>query len=109
MDIFGIGPLEFLLILFLALIVLGPRELKKTGISLGRELNKLVRSDTWRTVRQATQKMKNLPNELMREAGIEDLRDIQPPDLPRPDLTQPRLDPRPPAPKGRGGADGDQG
>jgi Sec-independent protein translocase protein TatA len=92
MDIFGVGPLEFLLIVLLALIILGPRELKKTGVNLGRELNKLVRSDTWRAVQQATNRMKNLPNELMREAGLEDLNNPTPPGIQRPLA---RIDPRP--------------
>lgn len=99
MDIFGVGPLEFLLIVLLALLILGPKELKKTGLNLGRELNKLVRSDTWRTVRQASEKLKHLPNELMREAGIEELKAVRPPELKQPAAGQaPRLDPRPPAP-----------
>ena len=39
MDIFGIGPMELLVILILALIVLGPRQLPEAG----RKLGKLIR------------------------------------------------------------------
>ncbi len=101
MEIFGIGPLEFLLIMLLALIILGPKDMEKVGRSLGRTLNKLVKSDTWRTVRQASERMKTLPNELMREAEIEDIqknfkdsldeaRRIAPPNRPIP--TEPPAD-----------------
>jgi len=74
MEIFGIGPLEFILIMLLALIILGPKDMEKIGKKIGQELNKLVKSDTWKTVRQASEKMKTLPNDLMREAELEELR-----------------------------------
>jgi sec-independent protein translocase protein TatB len=74
MEIFGIGPFEFLLIMLLALIILGPRDMQKIGKSIGVALNKLVKSDTWKTVRQASEKMKTLPNDLMREAELDELR-----------------------------------
>jgi sec-independent protein translocase protein TatB len=74
MEILGIGPLEFLFIILLALLILGPKDLVKIGKSLGRGLNKLVRSDVWKTAREASDKVRSLPNELMREAGIEDIK-----------------------------------
>src|SRR5512140_2195442 len=73
MEIFGIGPLEFLLVMLLALIILGPKDMQKIGKNLGQALNKLVKSDTWKTVRQASEKMKTMPNDLMREAELEEL------------------------------------
>jgi sec-independent protein translocase protein TatB len=73
MDIFGIGALEILFILVIALLVLGPHELVKTGKTIGRFLRKLVMSDSWQTIQQASREMRNLPNRLMREAGIEDM------------------------------------
>ena len=74
MEIFGIGPLELLLIFLLALIILGPKDMERIGKSLGQALNKLVKSDTWKTVRQASERMKTLPNDLMREAEMDELR-----------------------------------
>ncbi|MCX6037350.1 MAG: twin-arginine translocase TatA/TatE family subunit [Chloroflexi bacterium] len=74
MEILGIGPLELLFIILLALIILGPKDLQKTGKSIGQGLTKLVKSDTWKTVRQASDKVKSLPNELMRQAGMEDIK-----------------------------------
>jgi Sec-independent protein translocase protein TatA len=74
MEILGIGPLEFLFIILLALIVLGPKDLQKTGKSIGKGLTKIVKSDAWKNVRDASEKMRSLPNELMREAGVEDIK-----------------------------------
>jgi len=74
MEIFGIGPLEFLFIVLLALLILGPKDLVKIGKSLGQGLNKLIKSDAWKTAREASEKVRSLPNELMRQAGIEELK-----------------------------------
>jgi Sec-independent protein translocase protein TatA len=74
MEILGIGPLELALILLLAIIVLGPKDIQKVAKSIGQGLNKLVRSDTWRSVQQASEKVKNLPTELMREAQLDELK-----------------------------------
>jgi Sec-independent protein translocase protein TatA len=72
MNIFGIGPLELTLIVIIALIVLGPNDLAKTGRTLGRWMRKIVTSQEWRTVQHASRELRTLPNKLMREAGIEE-------------------------------------
>ena len=41
MDFFGVGPLEVLLILAIALVVLGPRRLPEIGKTLGRTVRVL--------------------------------------------------------------------
>jgi sec-independent protein translocase protein TatB len=73
MEILGIGPLELLFILLIALIVLGPRDMAKAGKSLGRFLRKIVTSPEWRTVQKASRELRYLPNRLMREAAMEDI------------------------------------
>ncbi len=73
MEILGIGPLEIAFILILVIIIFGPKDLVKTGKTIGKSLNKLVRSDTWKSINQTTQELKNLPNRLMREAGLDEL------------------------------------
>ncbi len=73
MDFLGIGPLELLFILVIALIVVGPRDLARTARSLGRQLNRLYRSEFWRTVNEASRELRTLPNRLAREAALEDL------------------------------------
>jgi len=74
MEILGIGPLELLFILLIALIILGPKDLSKTAKTIGKGLNQLVRSDTWKTVTDASRQFRTLPNKLMREANLEEPR-----------------------------------
>ena len=73
MEIFGIGPLEIAFILILVIIIFGPKDLAKTGKTIGKSLNKFVRSDAWKTINQTTNELKNLPNRLMREAGLDEI------------------------------------
>jgi len=68
MDFLGIGPLELMLILVIALIVLGPNDMVKAGRTIGRFMRKVATSSTWQEVR----KIRYLPNKLMREAGLEE-------------------------------------
>ena len=73
MELFGIGPLELLFILLLALIIFGPRDIEKAARSLGRTLYQFTHSETWRTITQASRKIRNFPDELLREAEKEEL------------------------------------
>ena len=73
MELFGIGPLELLLILLLALIIFGPKDIEKASRTLGRSLYKLINSETWRSLNQVSRKMKNLPDTLIREARLEEI------------------------------------
>ena len=74
MEILGIGPLELLFIMVIALLVLGPNDMVKAGRTMGRWLRALITSPTWRTIQEASRELQRLPNKLMREAGIEDLK-----------------------------------
>jgi hypothetical protein len=70
MEILGVGPLELALILIIALIVLGPKDMVKAGRTMGKFLRKVVMSPTWKAVQQTSRDLKTLPNRLMREAGL---------------------------------------
>jgi Sec-independent protein translocase protein TatA len=72
MDFLGIGPLELFFILLIALIIFGPNDIVKAGKTLGTFLRKVVKSENWRIFQQASKGMRNLPNTLMREAGLEE-------------------------------------
>lgn len=73
MDIFGIGPTELAFIILIALIVLGPKDMQKTGRTIGRWLRNMTTSEGWRAFRDTSREIRNLPNRLMREANLEDL------------------------------------
>jgi sec-independent protein translocase protein TatB len=73
MDIFGIGWLELVFILIIAMIVVGPRDLGKVGRQLGHFLNRMYKSDSWRMLNKASRTIRDLPNRLAREAALEEL------------------------------------
>jgi sec-independent protein translocase protein TatB len=71
MEILGIGASELVFILLIALIVLGPKDMQKAGRTIGRWLNQLVRSDSWKVFQKTSSELRNLPRNLMREANME--------------------------------------
>ncbi|MGB2895932.1 MAG: hypothetical protein WBB65_07205 [Anaerolineales bacterium] len=73
MDIFGIGPLELIFILLIAMVVVGPRNLGKTGRTIGHFLNRLYRSENWKLFNEASRNLRNLPSRLAREAALDEL------------------------------------
>ena len=71
MEIFGIGASELIFILIIALIVLGPKDMQKAGRTIGRWLNQLIRSDSWKVFQRTSAELRNLPRNLMRDANME--------------------------------------
>lgn len=92
MEILGIGASELIFILIIAIIVLGPKDMQKAGRTIGRWLNQFVRSDGWKALQRASQEIKRLPTNLMREANLE-LQDLQEMDK----EIRRTIDPRPPS------------
>lgn len=74
MEIFGIGPLELLLIVLIALIVLGPKEMMSTAQKAATWLRKLRNSEIW----SSTKEVMDIPNKVMRESGLDkELHELQ--------------------------------
>ena len=73
MDILGIGPTELVFIILIALILLGPKDMEKTGRTIGRFLRNMTQSEGWRAFQDTSREIRNLPNRLIREANIEDI------------------------------------
>jgi sec-independent protein translocase protein TatB len=71
MEIFGVGASELIFILIIAIIILGPKDMQKAGRTIGRWLNQLVRSDSWKVFQRTSTELRNLPRNLMREANME--------------------------------------
>lgn len=71
MEILGIGAPELIFILIIAIIVLGPKDMQKAGRTIGRWLNQLIRSDSWKVFQKTSTELRNLPRNLMREANME--------------------------------------
>ena len=78
MDILGVGPLELIFILIIALIVLGPTDMVNAGRTIGKFLRQIVTSPTWHAVTKTSSELRNLPTKLIRDAGLEeDFKNIQ--------------------------------
>lgn len=71
MEIFGIGAGEFIFVFLIAIIILGPKDMQKAGRTIGRFLNQLIRSDSWKIFQRTSNELRNLPRTLMREANME--------------------------------------
>jgi Sec-independent protein translocase protein TatA len=72
MDLFGIGPLELVLILLIALVVLGPQEMANSSRKLAGLVRKVMRSPTWKQMMTTSRELRDLPTKLVRESGFED-------------------------------------
>lgn len=100
MELFGVGPLEILLVVLLALVLFGPKDLARNARSAGRFLNRLYKSEGWRSMVQASTALRNLPNRLAREAELDELdqvrRELAEPNRPPP------ASPASPVPPGQG-------
>lgn len=70
MEIFGVGPIELIVILVLGLIVLGPERLPEVGRFLGRQLAKLM---AWQQQSPEAQMLQQIRQDFEQE--IVDLRD----------------------------------
>jgi sec-independent protein translocase protein TatA len=71
MEILGVGLPELIFILLLALVIFGPKDLEKAGKTMGRAIFKFLNSDSWKAIRQVGK----LPAELVRQAGLDELRE----------------------------------
>lgn len=72
MDFLGIGPMELLFILLIALVVLGPKEMLQASRTIGKLLRKFFTSDSWREFRKGMESVKHLPYQMAREAGLDE-------------------------------------
>jgi sec-independent protein translocase protein TatB len=77
MEFLGIGPSELLFIIIIALIVLGPKDMQKAGRTIGKWMRKVITSDGWKLFQQTSREIQTLPNRLMREAALDELKELQ--------------------------------
>ncbi len=67
MSVFGIGPLEFLLILLIAFLVLGPEDAAEQARKLGKFIRKLRHSEAWYLFTNIRYEIEDLPRRLLEE------------------------------------------
>ncbi|MCL4258434.1 MAG: twin-arginine translocase TatA/TatE family subunit [Anaerolineales bacterium] len=73
MQFLGISPTELIFIVIILFVVLGPQDLVKVGSTLGRSIRKLRESGAWKTMTDATRQLRELPQTLARQAGVDEL------------------------------------
>ena len=72
MDILGVGPLEVILVIILALVVLGPQDMVVSARKIGAWIRKMVRSPLWREIMETSREIREIPTTLIRDSGIEE-------------------------------------
>ena len=77
MNIFGIGPLEIIFVLIIGILVLGPEGMVEAGGKLGKFLRSIIKSNWWQNVRRGISEIQYLPQRLMREAELEELKELR--------------------------------
>ena len=78
MQIFNISLLEFVFIILLAFIVLGPEKGVEAAGNLGRWIRKVVKSPFWRELVSTSKDIKDIPRKIMDDAEIQKtLNDIE--------------------------------
>lgn len=73
MKILGVGPLEFIFVLIIIFLVLGPEDMVSTGKRLGRFVGQMRRSNLWNGINKMTREIRDLPTSLMQEADLDEL------------------------------------
>jgi Sec-independent protein translocase protein TatA len=67
MEIFGIGPLELLFIVLIALIVLGPKDMMNSAQKAATWIKKLRQSEIW----TSTKEVMDIPKQVLHESGLD--------------------------------------
>lgn len=72
MEVFNIGPFEFLIILVIMFILLGPEEMKRTARRIAVSIRKFVRSPIWADITGMREEIRELPKRLMEDTGLDE-------------------------------------
>lgn len=72
MEILGVGPLEIILVIVLALVVLGPQDMVASARKMGAWVRKIARSELWREIMDTSREIRQIPVTLIRDSGLEE-------------------------------------
>ncbi len=72
MEILNIGPLELIMFLVIAFVLLGPKGMVLTAYKIGQWIRQAVRSPMWKEILRSAQDIRDLPTKLMEETGLEE-------------------------------------
>jgi len=71
MDFFGIGPLEILLVLLVALVIFGPGRMTEVGRQLGKAV-RMFKQVTFDVTAQVTKEFEEAKKDLQKSATIDE-------------------------------------
>jgi sec-independent protein translocase protein TatB len=71
MEIFNIGALEFLFILLLAFIILGPKKAVEFAGKVGSWVKDFVKSPFWKNIVSTSKDIKDIPRKIMDDTEIQ--------------------------------------
>lgn len=72
-QVLGIGPLELVFFAVILLLLFGPNDLARMMRSAGRFISRLIRSENYQVIQQASRELRNLPSRIVQEAHLEEL------------------------------------
>jgi Sec-independent protein translocase protein TatA len=71
MELFNIGILEFLFIILLAFIVLGPKKAVKVAGEVGAWIRNILDSPTWKEIMKTSRDIRDIPRKITDDAEIQ--------------------------------------
>lgn len=74
MEIFGIGIPEILFIIVIILVLFGPKDIAVNSRKAAKFIRRFLQSPLWQDVQGTSREIRGLPTKLMREAGLEELK-----------------------------------
>ncbi len=75
MKFLGIGSLELILILIIAILVLGPDGMLKSARKVGQIIRDVKKSGIWQALIGSKESINKISQELVTETGIKEVRD----------------------------------
>lgn len=75
MDFLGIGPTEFIFVVIIMLIILGPKDTVKSWRRIGEMIRSLINHPMFRQVQDARQDLTKLGDKILKESGADELKE----------------------------------
>ena len=82
MEFLGVGPLEFLFITLIVILLFSPKDIAGGAKTFGRTLNRLYKSENYKILQKTSEELRHLPQRLAREANLEETQAQMKPETP---------------------------
>jgi Sec-independent protein translocase protein TatA len=74
MKFLGIGPIELIVIIFIAVLVLGPEGILNSSRKIGKTIRDIKTSELWKAVQNSKESITKMSNELVEESGVAEIK-----------------------------------